>query len=71
MREEVESNAHRIFKSGTRKEQAQLKQMPKYGPIKKWPAGKVSAAAEKVSVIKKWPVVPSGKFWSAGKIRNG
>lgn len=42
MRGEVESNFHKIFLYGSRKEQTQLKYSAKYGPIKKWPAGRVS-----------------------------
>lgn len=38
---EVESDLHRIYMSGTTKEQQNLK-MGKCGPIKHWPAKKVS-----------------------------
>lgn len=42
MHGEIESRFHKIFLNGSRKEQSQLKCSAKYGPIKKWPAARVS-----------------------------
>ena len=42
MRGEMASSFHRIFLYGSRREQALLKHSAKYGPIKKWPPGRVS-----------------------------
>ena len=38
----IKSRHHEVFHSGSRKERAKLKLGNKYGPIKEWPAKKVS-----------------------------
>ena len=42
MTDKIKSRHHEVFHSGSRKERAKLKLGNKYGPIKEWPAKKVS-----------------------------